>query len=198
MTHDLVVPDGGTITLDDRVSGQLKEARHLRKISTLDDLVTHRILSSGEELTFLLEKASGVTKKALRDVEIYKTRRVVPGTNRPDLGRFSAMLAATAQTEQEQQPIERSKLNIFWNVIRKANPEALALDPLGLKRLRIDLVLIDWMFNNVTVGENAVLHVKGDDLPRIDCNALLIKRGARLVATGGALHIDARSLKGEQ
>ncbi|GAA3923417.1 hypothetical protein [Actinoplanes auranticolor] len=190
MPDDILVADNSTVRLDDRAGQPFSDARRTMTLTRLGDLVDQGVVDTDGELRQLAEAATTVTRDALADVAVHRSRRFVPGSLRPDLGRYPRMLAALPTAE-------RTKISTFWRIARQFDPAVIATH--GLDR---DTVLpgkpqiVKWLFQDVTVNPGGTLLLT-DFNAALACRNLLIRSNARIVASGKSLQITATSIKGE-
>jgi hypothetical protein len=185
MPDSLTIEQGSTVILGDG-SGPPALQPNRFMVAKIGDLAESGLIEAGE-LTSLITTAREVTNEALRSVETFRVRRVVPGTRRTDLGRFPAMMARSSEVRPET-------LNVFWNNVRGIAPQKMVGATLVTEILR-PFEVWKWLFGPITVSANSTLQIKAKH-GHVTCGDLVIDAGGQIVATGSTLNISARSIKG--
>lgn len=186
---DLKVAAGTDVVLGDEAPPELAHAFTRATVRTYGDLVEHGLVGSEDELKTLVSAARTVTDRAINDPASFRRRQPL---GRRDLGRFPAMLAATADVE----PVT---MRGFWRLARAEDPRVVARwDLKRVKQLEITRIfdITKWVFKDVTVESGATLKLTSMD-SHLWCGHLLIKPGGRIVATGKTSFITATTIKGE-
>jgi hypothetical protein len=185
MPDSLIIEQGSTMVLGDGSGPPDLQPTRFR-VAKIGDLAESGLIDAAE-LGTLMTTAQTVTSEALRSVETFRTRRMVPGTRRADLGRFPAMMAGSANVRAET-------LNVFWRNVRGIAPSEFVGSTLATEIAR-PFEVWKWLFGPITVGANSTLQIKAKH-GHVTCGELVINAGGQIFATGSTLNINATSIKG--
>jgi hypothetical protein len=195
MPDNLIVEEGTTVTLEDNPRGAgLEAAYQALHLETFNDLVKEGLVSSNESLEQMLTAAKKITHEALTSRDTFTPTVTVRGTALPDLRRFGGFTAGSLQAT----PSDRSN---FWRFARVVSPTAVAKLDMDTKLSSVGLAnmarIAKYLFRDVIVENNATLKVTGKS-KLLSATNVLIKKGGRIVVSGGGLRIKAVSIQGQQ
>lgn len=195
MAGNLFVKARETIIVDDAPTHPvIRAARREVRLESPRDLVTNRLIRSNEVLDELVAAAKSATQRALVNPRTFSPFTPVRGTSRPDLRRWGDFVASSPHANPSEQ-------RAFWRMIRAAEPRGLArlTATLAFKDLGLIHRIPWWLFEfgDITVEGGGTLAFKGKS-KTVFAGEVLIKKGGRIVSSGGSVHINAFSIKGEQ
>lgn len=185
---DISVPDNGSLTLDaDQPGAELGSAVVRHPVTRLQDYADLGLVRA-EDLGRMLAAARETTADALSNSA--RPGAFVPGTRRPDLGRY------TGYTNRLRE-VSPSEANLVWNALRAVEPARLAEWKLS-DRLpgNLGAILGGFRINDLTVGSGAQLVIAASTRV-LWAGDIVVGAGGRIVVQGASLTVRAHSFRGQ-
>lgn len=182
---DLLVPEHTTLTLNaGQPTSETAPAATRQRVDRLSDLVALG-LTTAADLDTMLAAARDATADALSVTG--RPVAFVPGTARPDLGRFTGYINRLPDQNT-------AEARLVWNTLRHIEPRRLQATT-ARDTLQVARWIGQFLFNDITVQAGGALHIQAST-QLLRARHIVLQAGARLVVQGASLAVRAQSIQG--
>ncbi|GAA5513846.1 hypothetical protein Dcar01_02594 [Deinococcus carri] len=185
---DISVPENGSLILDAEHPGaEVAPAAVQHRVTRLQDYADLGLVRE-EHLTRMLAAARESTADALSNPG--RPGAFVPGTRRPDLGRYTGYTSRLAE-------VNTSEARLVWNALRAVEPRRLGAWTLS-DRLPGNLgpIISGFRFADITVaGGGQLIVAPGTRV--MWAGDIVVAPSGRIVVQGASLTVRAHSFRGQ-